>query len=135
MAELTPTRRGLLGAMAIAAPAAFVAGTIPVVAASSNTWDAVMRRYLAAKAAHDAEWAAYKRRNGVHSDAQSELLDRLSEEYGDLKDQLLEMPAPHAKAVLWKAEYILDSTDDGYTGSWRADVVRPFLNDLKRLAA
>lgn len=128
----TTTRRAMLGAIA-AAPV--VVAAMPAAAAATDTWDAVMRRYLAAKAAHDAEWAAYKRRNGVHSDAQSELLDRLSEEYGDLKDQLLEMPAPHAKAVLWKAEYILDPTDGGYTESWRADVVRPFLNDLKRLAA
>lgn len=131
MAELTPTRRGLLGAMAV-----IPALAIPIVAAApTNTWDAVMRRYLAAKAAHDVEWAAYKRRNGVHSDAQSELLDRLSEEYGDLIDQLLEMPAPDARAALWKAEYILQDSDGGFTSSWRADVVQPFLNDLKRLAA
>ncbi|QUT05185.1 hypothetical protein KFK14_19635 [Sphingobium phenoxybenzoativorans] len=69
--------------------------------------------------------------------------DAINDRYDALVDaeceacyELLQMPAPHAAAMLWKAEYLFGAeakTGDS-TPSYSGDYVEPFLNDVRRFA-
>lgn len=56
-----------------------------------------------------------------------EQADAATERLGDARDALLEMPAPHAKALLFKLEYFMEDT------VYTEDFVAPTIADMRRL--
>jgi hypothetical protein len=47
--------------------------------------------------------------------------------------RLIDMPAPHLPALLWKIERLVNDEGDGCTASWAIDYVEPMLADARRL--
>lgn len=47
--------------------------------------------------------------------------------------RLIDMPAPHLPALLWKIERLVNDEGDGCTASWSIDYVEPMLADARRL--
>ena len=121
------TRRTLLGALALA-PAVIAAPAVN--AAPSTAWDQAMARFQAIKAEHDAAWAAFT----GNPDANADRMQALADAYCEAEDALMEMPAPNARALQWKMETVFNPGSDGFTDSWRADYVKPLLDDIARLA-
>lgn len=47
--------------------------------------------------------------------------------------RLMETPAPHGRALLWKIDHLVHGEGDGTTPSWSIDYVEPMLADARRL--
>jgi hypothetical protein len=121
MSALAPTRRAMFGAIALA-PIVLVAPAVAAKAAPSTAaWDAAFAEYQETIAnCERCEWS------WESTDIE-----------GAAWRKLMEVPAPHAKALHWKLDYLFgnDMDKDGYCASWRADIVAFTVADAKRLAA
>ena len=88
-------------------------------------WDSAFAVMEAAKATADAF-------GEDNSDAANDADEQLSLAIS----VLLKTQAPDNAALLWKAEYLFgETTADGYSPSWRADLFDPYMADVRRLAA
>ena len=69
-------------------------------------------------------------------DDASRKADDLSEAATDAEDKLMAMPAPHWEAVLWKQDRLFGDLDveAGNVPSWSNEYVKPFFDDIRRLA-
>lgn len=69
-------------------------------------------------------------------DDASRKADELCEAATDAEDALIAMPAPHWEALLWKQERLFGNLDneEGNLTSWSVDYVKPFFDDIRRLA-
>lgn len=117
------TRRALIGGAGLAG----VALIAPAIAATTNppinstaAWDAAFAEHQATVANCDrCEW---------------------SFESTDIENvawhKLMAVPAPHAKALHWKLDYLFGSPtdEDGYCASWRSDIVALVVADAERLS-
>ncbi|WP_260598878.1 hypothetical protein [Sphingomonas endolithica] len=134
----TASRRAILGA-AFAAPALISLGASPAIATSmskSVPWDAAMKRYIALKLRQDTAWAHYKALPSLQQKgAADDEMDRITNEFVAAQDLLLEMPAPHNQALLWKLEHVLEIEGDGFTASWGGPFIKQVMDDMRRLLA
>jgi len=86
----------------------------------------------------DPRWAKYdgwRKSAGYH--AAAEETQRLWSIQGEKEQVLLEMPAPHGAALLWKLERLFGPEareTDNFTGSWAPHCVDPFFDDIRRWA-
>jgi len=117
------TRRALIGGAGLAG-VALIAPAITVAANpqinSTTAWDAAFAEYQATVAnCERCEW---------------------SFESTDIENvawrKLMAVPAPHAKALHWKLDYLFGNhaDEDGYCASWRADIVAFVVADAERLS-
>ncbi|QPT09280.1 hypothetical protein [Sphingomonas paucimobilis] len=99
---------------------------------AQSPWDAEMRVWRKSKFQTDTLWAQIQGREVT--DAESDRLDSLAAAECEAWNRLMYMPAPDGVALLWKLEQIITPDEDGYTGSWSANVANQVLGDAKRLA-
>lgn len=114
MANITPTRRSMLGAMALA-PVVIAA---PSVAAVSAPWDSLMAEFESAMAIADAL-------PDDHVDM-NEAYDRAFV----IERRLLAMRAPHLHGVAWKLERLREQAIGFEVAPEQVDRI---LGDLRRL--
>lgn len=119
------TRRALIGGAGLAGVAliapAIAAATTSAVPVSSADWDRNFAAYERTRLAADATGWDFK-----ESDAE-----------GDAWQILMDTPAPHAKALHWKLDYLFGHPgkfSDGYCDSWKQEIVALVVKDALRLA-
>lgn len=117
------TRRALIGGAGLAGVALIVPAiaTATAAVASSADWDRTFAAYERARLAADVTGWALK-----ESDAECEAWQ-----------VLMDTPAPHAKALHWKLDYLFGHPgkfNDGYCDSWKQEIVAVVVKDAMRLA-
>lgn len=99
---------------------------------TAAAWDAAQWNYAALRAAAQAA-------DRFYTFAPSDETYRAMEEAGEAEEAahtaLMEMPAPHGRALLWKLLHVLEVGSDNHTNSWRVDVIKPVIDDAARFAA
>lgn len=159
----TSTRRGLLGAIAIAPVAAILASSSPALssplplASDGGRWWRIHARMQRIDAAHDRysdeAWRprhdAFLQATGgiwfrdtperkaaadaVGLPAVEDRCERMVDVICALRDQLVELPAPDAKALDWKLAYLVGDDENGdSTPCWSKDHIAPIVADLRR---
>lgn len=114
------TRRALIGGAGLAAVVAMAPAVAVKAAPSTAAWDAAFVEYQVAAQnciAREWSWEATDIENAAWR-------------------KLMDVPAPHAKALHWKLNYLFgdNADEDGYCASWRSDIVALTVADAKRLA-
>jgi hypothetical protein len=143
MAEFSTTRRGALGAMALAP---MVIAASPIEAALPSLWQKRMTAYLAAKKQADLYYTvrylpAFERANRDHcktSAVEADECDRLSDLAGEAEALVQLTPAPNLSAVLWKLDQLFDRehrSEDDFIDSWHHKFTDSIRADVARLSA
>ncbi len=83
--------------------------------------------------AHRAAVAEHDRRHASRSTVAADRYDAAITHAYLAEKRLIDMPAPHAAALLWKIERLINDEGDGCTASWSIDYVEPMLADARRL--
>ena len=134
----TADRRSFLGGSTIAAVAAI---SIPNMAFANGSpsvaWDKAMKYHLAAARACEAYGRAFDREN---TKAGYKVPDHISDEYERLavlawesRNALMEIPAPHHAALLWKLDIILGVEPGESFEAWNEEYLRQTVADYRRL--
>lgn len=119
-------RRGLL---AVIAAAPVVAVPTAAIASPSVAWD----RLMAQRDAAEVEYRSADTFYNPGSDVEFDRLDQLCERFCNLEDQLMQMPAPHLRALRWKLDLLLRDDEDRTTASWATSYVEQTRRDIARL--
>lgn len=125
--DVSSSRRGLLAGLMLA-PALCATLASPALA-QSGRWVQAMRALDTAKSLD----AAYTARADWADDQTCDESDRLTDAVCRAEDALIDCPAPHLPAVIWKIEYARDRWK--YFDDWPAEWWAAILSDLRRLAA
>lgn len=90
--------------------------------ASANQWNSTFNSYLAAMAELE------KSEQGAASEAD---IEALGDAIRNAQHSLIEMPAPHPDALLWKLDKLLGDNDGATTEVWSAEFVKQTLADAR----
>lgn len=127
------TRRAAIGAIGSIAATAIIAGHAAKATATATpeavAWDRLMIERDRAEAAYRNADRFYNPETEVSGDH----LDAVCEQYCNLEDRLMAMPAPHHRALRWKLEKLLEVETDHSTPSWAWHYVKQTAADIQRL--
>lgn len=136
-ATSTDRRQFLSAGALITASATF---PVPHNPASRRQWDqAVAQHQIAAAALKAFEViydAAYEARAGTHEHIPRHIeaeFDRLCDVEQHSRFELMDMPAPDARALRWKLDHLLEADWANGVSNWSCDYIRQTRADMSRL--